>query len=95
MLFTLTLIALAGFALYPVAPPRLLPGYDYIDTVVNFHTWGSLADPEIASHSNQYAAMPSLHIALGAVVRAVGVHVRARDVGAACSACCIRCSPCS
>ena len=62
VLFTLTLIALAGFALYPVAPPRLLPGYDYIDTVIKFHTWGSLADPEIASHSNQYAAMPSLHI---------------------------------
>lgn len=63
VLFTLTLIALAGFALYPVAPPRLLPGYDYFDTVVRFHTWGSLADPEIAAHSNQYAAMPSLHIA--------------------------------
>jgi hypothetical protein len=62
VLFTLTVLALAGFALYPVAPPRLLPGYNYIDTVVNFHTWGSLADPEIASHSNQYAAMPSLHI---------------------------------
>jgi hypothetical protein len=62
VLFTLTVIALAGFALYPVAPPRLLPGYDYIDTVVKFHTWGSLADPEIAAHSNQYAAMPSLHI---------------------------------
>jgi hypothetical protein len=62
VLFTLTLMALAGFALYPVAPPRLLPGYSYIDTVVNFHTWGSLADPEIAAHSNQYAAMPSLHI---------------------------------
>ncbi len=63
VLFTLTLIALAGFALYPVAPPRLLPGSDYIDTVIKFHTWGSLADPEIASHSNQYAAMPSLHTA--------------------------------
>lgn len=62
VLFTLTLTALAGFALYPVAPPRLLPGEGYIDTVVKFHTWGSLADPEIAAHSNQYAAMPSLHI---------------------------------
>ncbi len=62
VLFGLTLIALAGFALYPVAPPRLLPGTGYIDTVVRFHTWGSLADPEIAAHSNQYAAMPSLHI---------------------------------
>lgn len=62
VLFTLTLIALAGFALYPVAPPRLLPGYDYVDTLIKFHTWGSFADPEIAAHSNQYAAMPSLHI---------------------------------
>jgi hypothetical protein len=62
VLVTTTLIALAGFALYPVAPPRLLPGYHYIDTVIRYHTWGSLADPEIASHSNQYAAMPSLHI---------------------------------
>jgi hypothetical protein len=62
VLFTLTLTALAGFALYPVAPPRLLPGYSYVDTVIRFHTWGSLADPDIAAHSNQYAAMPSLHI---------------------------------
>lgn len=62
VLFTLTLIALGGFALYPTAPPRLLPNYSYVDTVVHFHTWGSLADPDIAAHSNQYAAMPSLHI---------------------------------
>jgi hypothetical protein len=62
VLFTTTLIALAGFALYPTAPPRLLPGAGYIDTVIKFHTWGSLAQPEIAEHSNQYAAMPSLHI---------------------------------
>ena len=62
VLFTTTLIALAGFALYPTAPPRLLPGMGYIDTVIKFHTWGSLAQPEIAAHSNQYAAMPSLHI---------------------------------
>lgn len=58
-----TLLALLGFYLYPMAPPRLLDGYGYVDTVQKFHTWGSLADPEIAQHSNQYAAMPSLHIA--------------------------------
>lgn len=62
VLFALTLIALAGFALYPVAPPRLLPGYSYVDTVLQFHTWGSWDDPSIAAHSNQFAAMPSLHI---------------------------------
>jgi hypothetical protein len=63
VLFTTTLIALLGFYLYPLAPPRLLPHYGYIDTLLKFHTWGSLADPKVAAHSNQYAAMPSLHIA--------------------------------
>jgi hypothetical protein len=62
VLVTTTLLALLGFYLYPTAPPRLLPQFGYIDTVLKFHTWGSLADPRIAEHSNQYAAMPSLHI---------------------------------
>jgi hypothetical protein len=62
VLFATTIVALVGFAFYPVAPPRLLPGTSYFDTIVNFHTWGSWADPDIAAHSNQYAAMPSLHI---------------------------------
>ena len=58
-----TLLGLLGFYLYPLAPPRLLPQYSYVDTLAKYHTWGSLADPSIASHSNQFAAMPSLHIA--------------------------------
>jgi hypothetical protein len=62
ILFATSLIALAGFYLYPLAPPRLLPQYGYIDTVLKFHTWGSLADPNVAQHSNQFAAMPSLHM---------------------------------
>jgi hypothetical protein len=60
--FALTLVALAGFFLYPLAPPRLLPAYGYIDTLATYHTWGSFADPNIAEHTNQFAAMPSLHI---------------------------------
>ena len=63
VLFVTSLLALAGFWLYPLAPPRLLPQYGYIDTLLKFHTWGSLADPKIAQHSNQFAAMPSLHMA--------------------------------
>jgi hypothetical protein len=63
VLVATTLLALAGFALYPLAPPRLLPGAGYVDTVARFHTWGSLASPSVASHSNQFAAMPSLHVA--------------------------------
>ena len=63
VLVATTLLGLLGFYLYPLAPPRLLPQFGYVDTVAKFHTWGSLADPSIAQHSNQYAAMPSLHIA--------------------------------
>jgi hypothetical protein len=63
VIFATSLIALAGFFLYPLAPPRLLPSsYGYIDTLAVFNTWGSLADPKVAEHSNQFAAMPSLHI---------------------------------
>jgi hypothetical protein len=63
VIFVTSLLGLLGFYLYPLAPPRLLSQYDYIDTLIKFHTWGSLADPKIAEHSNQFAAMPSLHIA--------------------------------
>jgi hypothetical protein len=63
VLVSTTVLGLAVFFLYPVAPPRLLPQLGYVDTVVTFHTWGSFADPQIAEKSNQYAAMPSLHMA--------------------------------
>jgi hypothetical protein len=60
VLIVTNLLALIGFWLISVAPPRMLAGY--IDTVVKFHTWGSLASPGLAKESNQFAAMPSLHI---------------------------------
>jgi PAP2 superfamily protein len=63
VLVATTMFGLLGFYIYPTAPPRLLPEYSYVDTLLKFHTWGSLADPDIAQHSNQYAAMPSLHVA--------------------------------
>ncbi len=82
-LFSLTLIALLGFWLYPVAPPRLLPAsYGYVDTVTHFHTWGSLADPGIASASNQFAAMPSLHIGWAVWCAATIFMCARRPVGA-------------
>lgn len=55
--------ALAGFYLYALAPPRLLPEYGYIDTVVTHGTWGSWASGDVAAATNQYAAMPSMHVA--------------------------------
>jgi hypothetical protein len=53
-------VALLCFWLYPLAPPRLVPGF--VDTVATFHTWGSLGTPAVDRVSNQFAAMPSLHV---------------------------------
>ncbi|TNY34845.1 phosphatase PAP2 family protein [Thermomonospora catenispora] len=61
VLFGTTLTALIGFYSYPLAPPRMLPGY--VDTVIEFNTWGLYDSSPVAAISNQYAAMPSLHTA--------------------------------
>ncbi|MFT2019220.1 phosphatase PAP2 family protein [Streptomyces sp. 796.1] len=62
VLFATTAVALVGFYFFPLAPPRLMPDMDFIDTVIVHHTWGSLASGNLSEVSNQYAAMPSMHI---------------------------------
>ncbi|OXS31933.1 phosphatase PAP2 family protein [Streptomyces sp. XY006] len=62
VLFATTAVALAGYYLYPLAPPRLMNGGDFIDTVMVHQTWGSMASGDLKNMSNQYAAMPSMHI---------------------------------
>ena len=57
----LNLVSLICFAVYPVAPPRLVADLGFTDTVVLDRTWGSWGSP-LVSHVNQLAAMPSLHI---------------------------------
>ncbi|KAF4405504.1 DUF2029 domain-containing protein [Streptomyces lycii] len=57
-----TLLALIGFWAYPLAPPRLMPGLGFIDTA---HGPQDLSNPDfgaLTGISNQYAAMPSLHV---------------------------------
>jgi hypothetical protein len=61
-LYIATLLALFGFAFYALAPPRFLSGDGFIDTIVAHHTWGSWGSGHVSSVSNQYAAMPSVHI---------------------------------
>ncbi|MEU2871364.1 phosphatase PAP2 family protein [Streptomyces olivoreticuli] len=62
VLFATTGVALLGYYLFPLAPPRLMNNVNFIDTVVVHHTWGSMASGNLADMSNQYAAMPSMHI---------------------------------
>lgn len=61
-LFATTAVALVGYYLFPLAPPRLMNGGHFVDTVAVHHTWGSMASGDLKHMSNQYAAMPSMHI---------------------------------
>ena len=71
-----TATALIGFALFPLMPPRLLSvcvpesvygacraDLGFVDTLVNPGGLWSFESGPMVSISNQYAAMPSLHIA--------------------------------
>lgn len=56
-----TVFALIGFWLYPLAPPRLMPGLGFIDTVHGTQDFSRPAYGTLTELTNQYAAMPSLH----------------------------------
>jgi hypothetical protein len=65
-LITASGIALVIYALYPVAPPRLMPGIPINDIMREFSEygwWGSAASAPrgIGDATNQFAAMPSMH----------------------------------
>ncbi|MFH8656366.1 bifunctional glycosyltransferase 87/phosphatase PAP2 family protein [Streptomyces afghaniensis] len=56
-----TLLALVGFWLYPLAPPRLMPTLGFVDTVHGVQDFSQPDYGTLTSLTNQYAAMPSLH----------------------------------
>ncbi len=62
-----TLLGLAGFALFPLMPPRLLDvmgdgrSFGFVDTLVSYPTVWSFDSAAVQAISNQFAAMPSLH----------------------------------
>jgi hypothetical protein len=56
-----TAVALVGFWVYPLAPPRFLGGEGFVDPVTAFHSFGLYSSPQAGSLTNQFAAMPSMH----------------------------------
>ncbi|WP_343246203.1 bifunctional glycosyltransferase 87/phosphatase PAP2 family protein [Streptomyces sp. SID5785] len=56
-----TLLALVGFWAFPLAPPRLMPGLGFIDTVHGVQDFSQPDYGTLTQLTNQYAAMPSLH----------------------------------
>jgi hypothetical protein len=63
----LTGAGLALHLIFPLAPPRLMPGLGLVDTVTRFGP-AVYGPPETDNLSNQYAAMPSLHVGWAIVV---------------------------
>jgi hypothetical protein len=67
VMVSMTLLALFGFYFYSLAPPRLLHDSNFIDTFKLLNPWGQTAATSdgvagLGSSTNEYAAMPSLHI---------------------------------
>jgi hypothetical protein len=57
-------LALVGFILWPLMPPRLLPeSYGFVDTLAEYPTFWSFNSGAVSKVSNQFAAMPSVHCA--------------------------------
>lgn len=67
-LMSSTLLGLIGFVLMPTCPPRLLDArHGFVDTMAHFSSygwWGTEASAPrgMGGMTNQYAAMPSLHV---------------------------------
>ncbi|GIU85048.1 MAG: inositol phosphorylceramide synthase [Acidimicrobiales bacterium] len=77
VLASTTALALVGFALFPLMPPRLLAAcdsphgacdtsYEFVDTMKHVGGLWSFDSETMQRISNQYAAMPSLHFAWAA-----------------------------
>src|SRR5262245_21877164 len=65
VLVAVTLAALAIHVAFPLAPPRMMPGF--VDTMVLYgpNPYNSAA---VQGFANQYAAMPSLHVGWALIV---------------------------
>ena len=67
-------IALVGYALYPTAPPRLLPAEGFTDTIAAF-TGLAQDDGTVGLLVNRYAAVPSMHIAFALMIAVPGMNL--------------------
>ena len=67
-LMTSTLLGLVGYMLMPTCPPRLLEAsHGFVDTMAQYSSYGwwgtgASAPRGLSGMTNQYAAMPSLHV---------------------------------
>jgi PAP2 superfamily len=65
-LVLVNVLAFVVFWRWPVAPPRMLTSLGFSDVVSTSHAFGNFHGGALASHANELAAMPSLHMAWAA-----------------------------
>ena len=75
LLVASTAIALVIHTLFPLAPPRMLPGF--VDTMARYGP-NAYASAQVRALANQHAAMPSVHFMWASIV-AYGVIVASRS----------------
>ena len=78
VLLATSFAALIGYILLPTAPPRMLGGLGFVDTLQQ--TAVNHESGVIAWFANPYAAMPSLHTAYAVIIGTAGVLVFATPV---------------
>jgi hypothetical protein len=59
-------LALAGYLIYPTAPPRFLPEWGFTDSVASFV--GESAENSANVLYNPFAAVPSMHVAFALMI---------------------------
>ncbi len=61
-------IALVAYALYPAAPPRLMPAWGFTDSIARFLGTQHVEDGPAKALLNLYAAVPSMHVCFSVMV---------------------------
>lgn len=67
MFMVAMLLALTGYLVFPTAPPRLVPGEGFVDTIATY----TALEPDSNTVSllvNKYAAVPSMHIGFASMI---------------------------
>jgi hypothetical protein len=77
MFMAAMVLALVGYALYPTAPPRLMPELGFTDTIAA-QTGITQDAGTVGLLVNQYAAVPSMHIAFSLMIAGPGMMLSSR-----------------
>ena len=72
-------LALVGYALVPTAPPRLIEGYGFVDTI-NQYAQVTHDSALVKIFINPYAAIPSMHCAFALMIGATGALISKHTV---------------